>query len=86
MVGVKSRQGNFRDLVVWQKSMTLVEESYRIARQLPHYEIFGLASQLRRASVSIPSNIAEGNRRVHRKEYIHHLSIARGSSLSLKLK
>jgi len=78
------RGGNFRDLLVWQKSITLVKESYRIARELPTYEVYGLASQLRRASVSIPSNIAEGNRRIHRKEYIHHLSIARGSVAELE--
>ena len=79
------RGGNFRDLLVWQKSITLVKESYRIARELPSYEVYGLASQLRRASVSIPSNIAEGNRRIHREEYIHPFRLLADPSRSLKL-
>ena len=84
MAGVNQREGNFRELRVWRTSMTLVDESYRIARLLPAYELYGLTNQLRRAAVSIPANIAEGNRRVHRKEYIHHLSIARGSVAELE--
>jgi four helix bundle protein len=68
-----------RDLDVWRTSMQLVEESYSIARMLPKHELFGLASQLRRASVSIPSNIAEGYGRLHRGDYVRHVSIALGS-------
>ncbi len=70
---------NYRDLVVWQKSMDLVEEVYRLSKLLPKEEIFGLTNQLRRAAFSIPSNIAEGNARNSQKEYARFLSIARGS-------
>ena len=70
---------NYRDLVVWQKSMDLVEEIYRITRLLPKEEVFGLTNQLRRAAISIPSNIAEGNARNSQKEYARFLLIARGS-------
>ena len=68
-----------RDLEVWQRSMDLVEATYRVARGLPKHEVFGLASQLRRASVSVPANIAEGYGRLHRGDYVRHLSIAAGS-------
>jgi four helix bundle protein len=70
---------NHRDLVVWQKSMELVEEVYRLTNFLPKEEIFGVTNQLRRAAFSIPSNIAEGNARNSSKEYARFLSIARGS-------
>ena len=70
---------NYRDLVVWQKSMDLVEEVYRLTKLLPKEEIFGVTNQLRRAAFSIPSNIAEGNARYSSKEYARFLSIARGS-------
>ena len=69
----------YRDLEVWQRSMDLVEEIYQQTRQFPKEELYGLTSQIRRAVVSVPANIAEGYGRIHRKEYIHHLSIARGS-------
>jgi len=71
----------YRDLAAWQKSMDLVVELYHLSKQLPKEELFGLTSQLRRAAVSVPANIAEGYGRLHRKEYINHLSIARGSLL-----
>lgn len=70
---------SYRDLEVWQKSMDLVEEIYRLTQLLPRAELFGLTSQMRRAAISIPSNIAEGYGRIHRKEYLNHLSIAQGS-------
>lgn len=70
---------SYRDLEVWQKAMDLVEEVYRIAERFPSHEKYGLTGQLQRAAVSIPANIAEGYARMHRKEYLHHLSIARGS-------
>jgi four helix bundle protein len=58
--------------------------SYQLSDQLPKQEIYGLTSQIRRASVSIPANIAEGKGRKHLKEYIHHLSIANGSLMELE--
>lgn len=74
----------YRDLDVWQKSMDLVVEVYRLTKQLPKEELFGLTNQTRRAVVSVPANIAEGYGRIHRKEYINHLSIARGSLMELE--
>jgi four helix bundle protein len=70
---------SFRDLEVWQESMTLVEEIYALSKRFPSEERFGLTSQLRRAAVSIPSNIGEGARRKRRKAFVHHLDIALGS-------
>ena len=74
----------YRKLQIWQKAMDLVEEVYTLSMNLPKHELYGLVSQLRRAVVSIPSNIAEGNARKSRKEYIHFLSIARGSKAELE--
>jgi len=68
-----------KELKVWQKAMDLVEEVYRLTNELPKDEVYGLVNQLRRAVISIPSNIAEGNARISKKEYAHFLSIARGS-------
>lgn len=70
---------NYRDLLVWQKAMDVVVECYALCREFPKFEIYGLANQLQRAAVSIPSNIAEGNERESLKEFLHFLSIARGS-------
>jgi four helix bundle protein len=70
---------SFRDLEVWQESMTLVEEIYVLSKRFPSEERFGLTSQLRRAAVSIPSNIGEGARRKRRKAFVYHLDIALGS-------
>ena len=70
---------NFKELIVWQKSMKLAAEVYRLTKKLPKDELFGLTNQLRRAAVSIPSNIAEGNGRDSTKEYLRFLYIARGS-------
>lgn len=74
----------YRDLMVWQKSMDLVVEIYRLATLFPQAEIFGLTSQIRRAVVSIPANIAEGYGHLHRGNYLRHLSIARGSLLEVE--
>jgi four helix bundle protein len=75
---------SYRDLVVWQVSMDLVVEAYRIAKVLPVEERFALASQLRRSAVSIPANIAEGHGRATRGEYLQHLSVAAGSLRELQ--
>lgn len=70
--------------MVWQKAMDLVAECYRVASLLPKSEIYGLASQVQRAAVSVPANIAEGHGREHLGEYLHHLSIANGSLMELE--
>ncbi|HWQ32920.1 MAG TPA: four helix bundle protein [Blastocatellia bacterium] len=70
---------SYRDLIVWQKAMELVEEIYKAARQFPKEEMYGLTGQIRRAVVSVPSNIAEGQGRSSTKEFLHHLSVAYGS-------
>jgi four helix bundle protein len=70
---------SFRGLKVWQLSMTLVEEIYSVSSKFPRDEQFGLTAQIRRASVSIPSNIAEGKRRKRQLVYLNHLDIALGS-------
>ncbi|MGB1123937.1 MAG: four helix bundle protein [Phycisphaeraceae bacterium] len=73
--GIKS----YRDLHVWQRAVELVEETYRISADFPSDERFGLTSQIRRATVSIPSNISEGYGRRRKAQYMHHLDIANGS-------
>jgi len=70
---------SFRDLEVWQESMTLVEEIYELSKSFPREELFGLTSQLRKAAVSIPSNIGEGARRKRRRVTLNHYDIALGS-------
>jgi four helix bundle protein len=73
-----------QDLLIWQKSMDLVIEIYRLARLLPINEQYGLASQMRRASVSVPANIAEGFGRWHKKEFLRFLLLANGSLKELE--
>jgi len=75
---VDARIKDFKDLIVWQKSVTLAKEIYALTRHFPREEQFGLTAQLRRAAVSVSSNIAEGHSRRGR-EFAHFLSIARGS-------
>jgi four helix bundle protein len=75
---------SYRDLIVWVRAMDLVEVCYKLSRQLPQSEIYGLISQIRRAAVSIPANIAEGHGRRNLGEYIQHLSIANGSLKELE--
>lgn len=75
---------SYRDLQVWQKAIELVESVYKLTRTFPAEERFGLASQLQRAAVSIPANIAEGYGRSHLGDYLHHLSIGRGSLAELE--
>jgi four helix bundle protein len=67
------------ELVAWQKAMDLVEGVYKITKCFPKEETYGLVSQLRRAVVSVPSNIAEGHSRSGSREFVHRLSIAHGS-------
>lgn len=74
----------YRDILVWQRAMDLVEAAYKMSDRFPEEERFGLTSQLRRAAVSVPANIAEGYGRTHRGDYLHHLSIARGSLAELE--
>jgi four helix bundle protein len=70
---------NYQDLIVWQKAMDLVEQIYATTRNFPREEMYGLTSQLRRAAVSIPSNIAEGQGRRTTADFVRHLSISYGS-------
>ena len=73
-----------RDLMVWQKAMTLVTDVYRVTRGFPKDELYGLTAQLRRAAVSIPSNLAEGHGRNSRREFHHFVGQARGSLTELE--
>jgi four helix bundle protein len=72
------------ELLVWQKSIDLAEEIYSLTKLLPKDEMYGLTSQMRRAVVSIPSNIAEGHSRKTTKEYTHFLYVARGSKAEIE--
>ncbi|MEE0507493.1 four helix bundle protein [Phascolarctobacterium succinatutens] len=75
---------SYKELTVWQKSMLLTEEIYRLARLLPREELYSLSDQMRRAAVSIPSNIAEGQARSSTKAFVSFLSIAKGSNAELE--
>lgn len=74
----------YRDLVVWQKSIDLAQEIYRVTQEFPKAEIYGLTSQMRRAAVSVPSNVAEGQGRLNKGEFRQFLGQARGSLLELE--
>jgi len=75
---------SFRDLEVWQRSMELTVMVYRLTQKFPREEMFGITSQLRRAAISIASNIAEGQGRLNTREFRHYLGIARGSNYELQ--
>jgi four helix bundle protein len=75
---------SYRDLVVWQKAMDLVVESYKLTQFLPRSEGYGLVCQIQRSGVSVPANIAEGHGREHLGDYLHHLSMANGSLMELE--
>ena len=75
---------SFKDLTVWKEAMNLVEMIYLQTRKFPKEEMYGLTSQIRKSTVSIPANIAEGNGRKSRKEYLQFLSIANGSIAELE--
>ncbi len=75
---------SYKDLIAWQKAMHLVTDIYRATATFPREEIYGLTSQVRRAAVSIPSNIAEGQGRLSKKDFNHFLSQARGSLMEIE--
>ncbi|HJU53231.1 MAG TPA: four helix bundle protein [Pyrinomonadaceae bacterium] len=75
---------SYRDLIAWQKAMDLVQTVYESVRAFPKEEIYGLTSQLKRAVVSVASNIAEGQGRKSTGEFLHHLSIAYGSLMEVE--
>ncbi|MBI4599728.1 four helix bundle protein [Candidatus Uhrbacteria bacterium] len=75
---------SFQDLIVWKKGIELVLAIYELTSHFPREEVFGLASQMKRAAVSIPSNIAEGSMRGTRKDYRHFLYISYGSGAELQ--
>jgi four helix bundle protein len=76
---MEEKTQGYKYLLVWQIAMELVPQVYRLTRKFPSDELYGITSQLRRAMVSVPANIAEGQGRAHQKEFVHFLSIARGS-------
>jgi four helix bundle protein len=75
---------SFRELLVWQRAMQLTVAIYRLTQGFPREEVYGLTSQIRRAAVSIPSNIAEGHGRLNGSEFRQFLGIARGSNFELQ--
>jgi four helix bundle protein len=74
----------YRDLDIWKKSIQLVKKIYELTDKFPKVEMYGLSNQMRRASVSVPSNVAEGFRRYHNKEYKQFLYVALGSCAELE--
>ncbi|MGB6607166.1 MAG: four helix bundle protein, partial [Atribacterota bacterium] len=75
---------NFQDLRIWQIGIEVVKDIYIVTKKFPKEELYGLTSQMRRSAVSVPSNIAEGFRRYHNKEYKQFLHIALGSCAELE--
>lgn len=75
---------DYKDLKVWQEAINLVEEVYKLTNSLPNSETFALANQLKRAAVSVPSNISEGASRQSTKEFVHFLYIALGSAAEIE--
>jgi four helix bundle protein len=82
MTGDKAR--GFRELLVWRQAMDLARDCYFLTKSFPKEELYGLTSQIRRAAVSVPANIAEGNGRGTRKDYVSFLRIAQGSLRELE--
>lgn len=82
IVGMTNR--NYTDLTAWQRAIDLVQAVYGVSRSFPKHELFTLTSQLRRAAISVPSNIAEGQGRGSRKEFLRFLAIAYGSLRELE--
>jgi four helix bundle protein len=77
-------KSSYRDLLAWQRSMDLVDHVYVVVRDFPEYETLGLAAQMRRAAVSVPCNIAEGQGRSSPRDFSRFLRTARGSALELE--
>ena len=75
---------SFRDLTVWQRAMQLTVAIYRLTKEFPREEVYGLTSQIRRSAVSVPSNIAEGHGRLNTGEYRQFLGVARASNFELQ--
>ena len=75
---------SYRELIAWRKAMQLVRQIYEVTRAFPKEELYGLTNQLRRAAVSVPSNIAEGQARYSPREFRHFLSHARGSLVEIE--
>ena len=75
---------SYRDLIVWQRAMQLVITIYQLSEQFPKEELYGLTSQMRRAAISIPTNIAEGRHRGTKKDFLQFLRIAYGSAMELE--
>ncbi len=75
---------NFKQLKIWQKGIGIVKDIYQLTKRFPKYELYGLTSQMRRAAISIPSNVAEGFKRRHNKEYTQFLHITSGSAAELE--
>jgi four helix bundle protein len=78
------KMNTYRNLIVWQKSIVLVTEVYKATFSFPKEELFSLTSQIRRSSISVPSNIAEGFGRQHKRDYTRFLQISRGSLYELQ--
>ena len=74
---------SYRDLTVWRQGIELVDQIYRLTRTFPKSELYGMTSQMQRAAVSVPSNIAEGHQRDSTKEFLHHIAISLGSLAEL---
>ncbi|MEN3323382.1 four helix bundle protein [Mariniflexile soesokkakense] len=74
----------YKDLLIWQKGIEIVKETYLLCKEIPNDELFGLQSQIKRSSISIPSNIAEGWGRNYTKNYLQFLKYSRGSLLELE--
>jgi four helix bundle protein len=81
---VRLPSSSYKDLTVWQKAMTLVTNIYLLTKSFPKEEIYSLTNQMRRAAVSIPSNIAEGKAKRSKKDYVNFLCTARGSAAELE--
>lgn len=75
---------SYRDLIAWQKAMQLVTDVYRFSESFPKHELYGLASQIRRSAVSVPSNIAEGQAKNSPREFLQFLGYAKGSLVELE--